>query len=285
MMYEIGSGGMKRVDVHENDRKNRLDIGTVLHFSGYGDKDYVIVANLGISGDFPFYGASYKMICREDYREMQTRAFTMKHISEKKDARIQIYYTDETVSTDEVLDLIDKAKKAKELKAQQEKEKQEHTNAKKQGLLNKYPYLETVQNSKKSRWSLGASNLRKELKRAFPGIKFKVTSKSYSMGCSIDASWTDGPLDEEVERYSDKYQYGHFDGMTDCYNYHQNYVWDEVFGGAKYVFANRHVSDELINKASASFGCGKYDPGTGAIEGADWEKKQIILRKARQTRG
>ncbi len=64
-----------------------------------------------------------------------------------------------------------------------------------------------------------AKLIRAELKKAFPLTKFSVTSESYSMGNSIRIHWNNGPTTNAVKEISKKYQEGHFDGMTDCYEY------------------------------------------------------------------
>lgn len=94
---------------------------------------------------------------------------------------------------------------------------------------------------------IAAKNIRRELKAAFPGIKFSVTSESYSMGDSIRVRWTDGPTGEAVESIVNKYQAGNFDGMTDSYTYSSS-EFNKNHGEAKYVFANRDVSPAVINR-------------------------------------
>lgn len=64
-----------------------------------------------------------------------------------------------------------------------------------------------------------AKLIRKELKAAFPKTKFSVTSEYFSMGNAVNISWDNGPAKSEVHEISDKYEYGHFDGMTDCYEF------------------------------------------------------------------
>lgn len=90
-----------------------------------------------------------------------------------------------------------------------------------------------------------AKNMRRELKEAFPGIKFSVKTKKYSGGDSIRVSWTDGPTEKRVTDIIDRYQEGHFDGMIDCYEYNDS-VFCSTFGGTKYVFANREFSDDFL---------------------------------------
>lgn len=67
-----------------------------------------------------------------------------------------------------------------------------------------------------------AKAIRKDLKEKFPGIKFSVRADSYAGGNSVHVSWQDGPTDNMVDDLIKKYQYGHFDGMKDIYEYSNN---------------------------------------------------------------
>lgn len=58
--------------------------------------------------------------------------------------------------------------------------------------------------------------IRKVLKRTYPGVKFSVTK---SRGSAINVSWTDGPLQCDVDDLLQFARGGDFDGMTDCMNY------------------------------------------------------------------
>lgn len=93
-----------------------------------------------------------------------------------------------------------------------------------------------------------AQAIRAELKAAYPGIKFSVRSETYSMGSSVHIHWTDGPLSCEVEKIVDKYQMGHFDGMTDMYEYSNH---DPNLPQAKYVSTERSYSPEAKARARA----------------------------------
>jgi hypothetical protein len=87
-----------------------------------------------------------------------------------------------------------------------------------------------------------AAAIRVELKAAFPDVKFSVTSSTFSMGDSVNIRWTDGPAYDVIDAIISKYQYGHFDGMTDMYEYS-----NRVAGipQAKYVHAQRSMSPEV----------------------------------------
>ena len=107
-----------------------------------------------------------------------------------------------------------------------------------------YPWLQTVGNGKSSH-ALGAANLKTELQREFPGVKFSVKSESYSGGDAIRVRWEFGPTTDEVAKFTDKYREGDFDGMTDSYDYNHDNVWPDVFGGAKYVTESRCFGEDL----------------------------------------
>jgi len=106
-----------------------------------------------------------------------------------------------------------------------------------------FAFLQTTASGCRSH-VLGAKNIRAELKRAFPGIKFSVTSDSYTGGNSIDVHWQAGPTKEAVEKITGKYQEGHFDGMEDIYRDSGN-QWPDIYGGAKYVMEQRSFPNEL----------------------------------------
>ncbi len=64
-----------------------------------------------------------------------------------------------------------------------------------------------------------AKLIRAALKKAFPGIKFSVKSKTYSGGASITVGWTDGPRTDDVNKVIKPFEGGGFDGMIDmAYN-------------------------------------------------------------------
>lgn len=122
-------------------------------------------------------------------------------------------------------------------------------------LIRRYPYLLIVDKEKEYTSSLitAAKNIRIELKKAFPNIKFSVTTQRFAGGDSIDISWTDGVAYTRVENIVSKYQYGKFNGMEDIYEYNDN-LFNDVFGAAKYVSACRHQTSVLYSKAAQLLG-------------------------------
>lgn len=91
-------------------------------------------------------------------------------------------------------------------------------------------------------------NIRKDLKKHFPGVKFSVRqSRGYS---SVTVAWTDGPTAAQVEEVTGRYKAGHFDGMADCYEFSRS-PFGEVFGSIQYINVSRTNSDELTSYAIA----------------------------------
>lgn len=63
-----------------------------------------------------------------------------------------------------------------------------------------------------------AQAIRQELKQAFPGIKFRVRSERFAGGNSVDVYWNgQGTTEAAISKVISKYEYGRFNGMTDCY--------------------------------------------------------------------
>ena len=106
---------------------------------------------------------------------------------------------------------------------------------------------------KRSHHAQAAANIRKELKAAFPGVKFSVTSDSYAGGNSVSIHWTEGPTTERVEAISGKYQEGSFDGMIDLYTASSERRFTEAYGGAQYVQCQRSESDALREVLTAAY--------------------------------
>lgn len=136
--------------------------------------------------------------------------------------------------------------------------------------------LTTKDQSKLTPHALAASNIRKELKSRFPGIKFRVTSSSYSGGSSIYVHWENGPTSKQVDEIIKKYEYGSFDGMTDSYDYKSGF--SDVFGQVKFALTQRSISNEAATVAceelEVNYGIGR--DGNGFIP--DWDDSRRVSR-------
>ncbi|MBT2293131.1 hypothetical protein J7E73_29265 [Paenibacillus albidus] len=76
-----------------------------------------------------------------------------------------------------------------------------------------------------------AKKIRKTLKKAFPGIKFSVTSSTFSMGSSVDVHWTNGPLTPDVDSILNRFKPG--------------YLWEgRTYMGANFIDSSRTVEGD-----------------------------------------
>lgn len=249
MLYAISSQGMKPIHISEGDPKNNLPRGTVLQLQGYCDPQYVIIERLEMTR----YGAQYRAINLDDFTIRQHDTLGWKHIDERKNDGIRMYYTDERFTDAQVCDIIKRANIVADLNKKAAEQAAQATAVRLAELPEKFPYLATIANNpKKSRWALGAKNIRTMLKREFSGVKFSVTSESYSMGCAIRVGWTDGPTCDQVRNITNLFEDGSFDGMEDLYTNDKDQTWQETFGSAKYVTDSRKTSRELIKRVAAT---------------------------------
>ncbi|MGK7287826.1 LPD29 domain-containing protein [Buttiauxella agrestis] len=93
--------------------------------------------------------------------------------------------------------------------------------------------------------SLATKNIRILLKKHFPGVKFSVRKRDYTC---INVSWINGPTKGAVESIVNKFQEGSTDGMQDIYEYRGD-AFNRVYGGVKYLFCERSLTDDLIVEA------------------------------------
>lgn len=109
-----------------------------------------------------------------------------------------------------------------------------------------------------------AKMIRGALKSGFPGTKFSVRGSSYSMGHSIDVSWTDGPTGAQVKPILDRFESKGFDGMTDCSFSCGDRLLNgvQVFIDGGYVRGSRSVSPQLHAKVADRLA---YDCGLGPL--------------------
>lgn len=94
-----------------------------------------------------------------------------------------------------------------------------------------------------------AKDIKAELKKVFPSVKFRIRSSSFSGGNSVDVNWDLGPTTKQVDAITKKYQHGYFDGMDDSYNY----VKVSTPSSAKFVQTQRTVPQDVMVKASVDY--------------------------------
>ena len=230
--------------------QGQLHIGQHVHCILYGGRDGIITAIAGQQD--PASIRSFGGAIVTGGRATVTVAFETyisAGIPESIVRGVQWRISEEIAEPAEIEAAITKAAAAT-AEARREEQRKTDTRAQRRAALpGEHPHLTPLTKSGSSR-AVGAKNLRKELSSTFPGVSFKVTSKSYSGGCSISVSWTDGPTSEQVKPIANRYEYGSFDGMTDSYDYNRENIWPDVFGGAKYVHVSRHVSVALTISAA-----------------------------------
>lgn len=116
-----------------------------------------------------------------------------------------------------------------------------------------------------------AKLVRKALKKAFPGRKFSVRSKTYSGGASVTVGWTDGPTSKAVDEVVGTFSGASFDGMIDLKSYHDSELKHEdgtaetVHYGANYVFTRRAMSDAARARIIAELEAAGVDTKTAEL--------------------
>ena len=155
---------------------------------------------------------------------------------------IGFYYdeSDEIVSDEIIEKSLQRAKNLAQLKKDKEEREQREWNEAKERLAKEYNYLERA--ADRYDHKVVGKNLRTELKRNFPGVKFSVRKESYDC---YRIEWTDGPTDEQVSEITNRYKTGRFDAYTD-YHYSEHSPFTSLFGGVDYVFTSRGASDKVL---------------------------------------
>lgn len=95
-----------------------------------------------------------------------------------------------------------------------------------------------------------AKMIRVILKKEFPATKFAVRISRYAGGSSINASWTDGPTDAQVNAKIGHMKAGSYNGMEDIYEYDRSATMngEKVSYANGYLFTDRLCSVEFCTK-------------------------------------
>jgi len=127
-----------------------------------------------------------------------------------------------------------------------------------------------------------AKLIRAELKAN--GIKARVRASTASMTSSVDIYLTDcvAPWTvKEIEKFCNKFQYGHFDGMTDCYEYSNT---NDNLPQVRFVFVHNGRSDEDRQRAYDYLRTGfagyenapaKYEDAANEMFGSEWVSTEV----------
>ena len=142
-----------------------------------------------------------------------------------------------------------------------------------------YAHLE--QGEDQSSGKLAAKNIRKDLKRTFPDIKFSVRKDHHG---SVNVAWWDGPTTKEVEALTSKYEAGSFNGMEDIYESAIS-PWNTVFGGSQYISCDRSYTfdflQDVVRRVSVQHGIPllavkTYDSGEAYITQSNETEARLV---------
>ncbi len=112
-----------------------------------------------------------------------------------------------------------------------------------------------------------AKAIREELKTAFPSITFRIKSRNFSMGDAVDVYYTNGVPVDQIRKITDKYEYGHFNGMEDIYEISNS---RSDIPQAKYVHVQRNIDKEVSEAMKVKLA---NDFGITDIENEDeWQR-------------
>ena len=159
---------------------------------------------------------------------------------------IGIYYDDDLKCWDEatVKEYIQKGIEADKARAEEAATQAAKDKKEIEDLPGMYPHLTPLSNAKDvTGKNLVKANLVADLKKNFPDVKFSVSKSNYS---TYNVRWTDGPITKDVNKITDKYEDSHSDYSGDYHDYDPS-NFNRVFGGFKFVFTNRDMS-ENVNK-------------------------------------
>lgn len=101
-----------------------------------------------------------------------------------------------------------------------------------------------IPDGKKSSHARAAANMRLHLGKAFPGIKFSVTTEAFAGGDSVTIAWDLGPTEDEVHKLIKPYKEGDFDGSQDMFVHNRepsSKAFRAVFGEIKYIHYDRKI--------------------------------------------
>ncbi len=244
--------------------------GQRVHCALYGGKDGIVV---GISGhqspeSIKALGAGVVMGGNARF-DVAFETYISRGVPECIVRGVQWEIFDSVADSDEILDAVQKANDAQAMAKIHEEAKAERRQAEREAYAKDSAFAHLVKVTDKPEWHRGriaAENIRRELKRHFPGEKFSVRS-DYS---SVDIRWVDGPTTAEVEEFAKSHQMGNFDGMTDSYEYDNDRTFSDVFGGVRYVSCHRDDSLQGVTDAFAKRFPNGLNVGDVKVEAKDF---------------
>lgn len=95
-----------------------------------------------------------------------------------------------------------------------------------------------------------AKQIRQDLKKAFPEIKFSVRSESFAGGDAINITYENGIPECKIEEVVEKYIAGHYNSMEDIYEYKKN---EDNIPRVKYLHVCRELSPDKQAQLEGEF--------------------------------
>jgi len=224
-------------ELPSKDETDELKPGQVIFLNGYGQDEYDHERELV----YKVEGKTVWYVNEKTLALGQHSLNTIRDIEEK--FGIGMYFkkgdtVDMDIVNNLVIDATEKAAKDEAERPAREAAAKAERDAERAEIEAQYPYLEKVGEHSGGGKHV-AVNLRIELKRQFPGVKFGITS-SYS-SCNI--RWTDGPTKDQVQAITSKYE-DHVTDFTGDYRDYSPSIFNNVFGGCNYVSEHRDWSAE-----------------------------------------
>lgn len=130
----------------------------------------------------------------------------------------------------------------------------------------------------KSNHAAAAQMIRAELKKH--GIKATVKSDCYSGGNSVRVRIQQDVCPatrKAVTDFAEQFQYGHFDGMTDSYEYSNR---RRDLPQVRFVFVEVDYSDEIIQAAKTYAGEDRFWQAISGVWGEFWRQHKPRVRVA-----
>ena len=238
-----GCGNFQRIE------KIRLEVGTIVKsYSGFMlDTECAIIENLEYFD---------RAVTLSDYEPRFLNVQHPRPLSKK--FGIGTYYYDDLRKADpaEIKKYIELANEADIKRFNQAEQKKKDDIGERERLTKVYDYLIKAADHKKGDFGAAKDNIRTELKKEFPGVKFSVASDHYDC---INIRWSDGPTVSRVEKITGKYE-DHETDITGDYRDPAPSNFNKVFGGSKYVFENREMTDSTRLKFE-TWAQNEYDKG------------------------
>jgi Large polyvalent protein associated domain 30/Large polyvalent protein associated domain 29 len=242
--------------VAERTYEGELLVGTRVHNILYGGKDGLIVAITGIQrpstcrsiGGIMCTGGSAEVdIVWEDGTESRRTSEVLLRTG------VQWRILDGVATADEIAAMRGFVILETQRRADEAEAKRKAFNAAVARLQNAPEYEHLKQGCDEYSGKLAGSNIRIELKKAFPGIKFSVRKEHHG---SLNIDWTDGPTAAEVKKITNKHESADFDASEDLEKLAAG-PFNKVFGGSKYIFHQHAHSFKVLSEASQTI-CSQY---------------------------